>query len=224
MIIHRSSVREKDWVIEAFTREEGRVSFFAPGVRHVASRRAGHVETLMETNLVLSRSKRGNSLSDARVFRTFPRLRMSYERLEIVYDIVKLLRGYTDEGQGDSRLYDTVIKCFMVVDESAKMPVYLREITTVQLLRFLGLLPDLYHCTQCRRKLTAGEFSLMVGNRGFWCVSCGGKNDARATDLVKIVRIFLEAKDVAWKLKFSDLILRDLRHFMQKLLRAQGTT
>ena len=96
-------------IIEAFTREEGRVSFFAPGIRHVSSRRAGHLETLMETNLVLVSSKRGNSLSEARVIKTFPMLRTDYDRLEVVYDIVKTLRHYTGEGQGDTKLYDVVI-------------------------------------------------------------------------------------------------------------------
>lgn len=222
LIIHRLMVREKDMIIEAYTREEGRVSFFAPGIKHVASRRAGHLETLMETNLVLANSKRGNSLSEARVLKTFSNLRADYDRLEIIYDIVKTLRHYTGENQGDARLYDVVIACFKRADAGKEMPLFLREIVAVQLLRFLGALPDLYFCTQCRKRLKANDFSLRSSDRGFWCAECGGEKDENLTAVVKIIRVFLAGKENMFMLKISDATLRRLRQFTQELLRAQG--
>lgn len=222
LIIHRLTVREKDMIIEAFTREEGRVSFFAPGIRHVASRRAGHLETLMETNLVLANAKKGNALSEARVLRTFSGLRTDYDRLEMVYDIVKMLRQYVGEGQGDAKLYDTVIACLDLADRAKVLPVFLSEIVAVQLLRFLGALPDLYFCTQCRKRLHAGDFSLRGNDRGFWCGACGGENDPAWTDVLKIIRIFLAGKEGVFKLQISADNLRRLRRFTQGLLVAQG--
>lgn len=222
LIIHRSMVREKDMIIEAYTREEGRVSFFAPGIRHVSSRRAGHLETLMETNFVLVNAKRGSSLSEARVLKTFSSLRTDYDRLEIIYDIVKTLKHYTGEGQGDAKLYDMVIECLVVADKSKELPRFLPEIVAVQLLRFLGSLPDLYFCTQCRKRLKADDFSFKSDNRGFWCGDCGGEKDEILTDIVKIIRIFLTGKEDIFKLQISDASLRRLRQITLELLRAQG--
>jgi DNA repair protein RecO (recombination protein O) len=215
-------VREKDMIIEAFTREEGRVSFFAPGIRHVSSRRAGHLETLMETNLVLVSSKRGNSLSEARVIKTFPMLRTDYDRLEVVYDIVKTLRHYTGEGQGDTKLYDVVINCLTCANESKETPRFLREIVAVQLLRFLGALPDLYSCTHCRKRLKANDFSFKSHERGFWCSDCGEEKDEIMTAVVKIIRIFLAGNEKIFKLQISDGVLQRLRQISLELLRAQG--
>lgn len=220
IIIHRSAVREKDIIIEAYTREEGRVSFFAPGIRHTASRRAGHLETLMETSLVLVQSKRGSSLSEARVINTFPRLRADYDRLETIFEIVKMLRHYTGEGQGDAVLYDVVLSCLRIVDNEVVLPKFIEEIVAVQLLRHLGTLPDLYACSRCRKKLVAGDFSLRASDLGFWCNACGGKKDVALTDLVKIIRIFLLGKENMFKLKISDTNLRRLRQITQGLLRA----
>jgi len=222
LIIHRSMVREKDMIVEAYTREEGRVSFFAPGIRHVASRRAGHLDTFMETNLVLVHSSKGDSLSEAKAVRTFPRLRENYDRLELIYDIVKSLRHHTGEGQGDKVLYDTVLACLVVAEKYEEMPNFINEIVAVQLLRFLGALPDLYFCTSCRKRLRAGEFSLKSGDRGFWCQGCGEESDPVLTDVVKIIRIFLSAKENAFKLKISDANLRRLHQFTHGLLMAQG--
>lgn len=209
-------------IIEAYSREEGRVSFFAPGIRHVSSRRAGHLETLMETNFVIATSSKGNSLSEARVLKTFSNLRTDYDRLEIVYDIVKTLRHYTGEGQGDTKLYDTLINCLVVADKSKEMPPFLPEIVTVQLLRFLGALPDLFYCTQCRKRLRAGSFSLKNNDRGFWCNECGGESDEALTGIVKIIRIFLIGGENIYKLRISENDLRRLRRLTQGLLRAQG--
>jgi len=222
LIIHRSAVREKDRIIEAFTREEGRVSFFAPGVRHVASKRAGHLETLMETQFVLAQTSKGNSLSEARVLKTFSQLRTDYDRLAIIYDIITTLRYYTNEGQGDAALYDAVLSCMTVADKNTEVPNFLREIVAVQLLRFLGALPDLYSCTRCRKRLKAGDFSLQSNVRGFWCSACGGRKDAALTDVLKIVRIFLIGGENAFKLRVSEDNLRRLRLLTQGLLRGQG--
>lgn len=222
LIIHRSMVREKDMIIEAYTREEGRVSFFAPGIRHVSSRRAGHLETLMETSLVLATSKRGNSLSEARVLKTFPQLRTDYERLEIIYDIVKTLKHYTGEGQGDAKLYDIVVSCLLHANQEKDVPQFLREIVAVQLLRFLGALPDLYSCTHCRKRLKANAFSYKSSDRGFWCEGCGGKNEPIMTDVVKIIRIFLTGNEDVFKLQIPNEVLRRLRQVTLDLLREQG--
>ena len=209
-------------IIEAYTREEGRVSFFAPGIRHVASRRAGHLETLMETNFVIASSRKGNSLSEARVLKTFSKLRTDYDRLEVIYDIAKTLRHYTGEGQGDVKLYDTVIACLGVANQSKEMPRFLPEIVAVQLLRFLGALPDLYFCTQCRKRLKSNYFSLRSNDRGFWCCDCGGESDEVLTSVVKILRIFLVGKENIFKINIPNDVLHKLRSLTQGLLRAQG--
>lgn len=222
LIIHRSSVREKDRIIEAYTLEEGRVSFFAPGVRHIASRRAGHLETFMETNLILSSGSRGSSLSEARVSRAFPNLRTSYEKIEVIYEIVKMLRNYTGEGQGNKILYDTLLSCVTISDQKENPPGYLREIMAVRLLRFLGALPDLYYCSSCRKRLKENDFSLRGADRGFWCGACGGEKDAQLTDVLKMMRIIINGKENIFNLKISDTVSGRLRRITQALLRGQG--
>lgn len=221
LIIHRSSVREKDRIIEAYTREEGRVSFFAPGVRHVASKRAGHLETFMETKLTLAHSKKGSVLSEARVINTFSDLRSDYDRLNFAFEIIKLIRQYTAEGQNDALLYDTVISCISLCSKE-NPPAYLQDIVATHVLRQIGGLPDLYFCTQCREKLAPKKFSLRASDRGFWCEKCGGISDSELTETVKLMRLFIKYPQKSQKLMVPDSILRLTRTTIGKILRTQG--
>lgn len=221
VIIHRSSVREKDRVIEAFTREEGRVRFFAPGVRHVVSRRAGHLETLMESQLVLAHSSRGDNVSEARVLKSFPRLREDYNRLETIFEAIKLIRDYLGESQKDVLLYDVLLGCMEASDKKQEPPDYLLEIVVAHILRSIGCLPDLQTCTQCRQKLEANNFSFKP-SRGFECRKCSGSAQKELTDIVKLLRIFLVNKEAAYKLAIPGETLRQLRKVTRSLLRNQG--
>jgi len=223
LIIHRSTVREKDRIIEAYTREEGRVVFFAPGVRHVASKRAGHLETFMESKLTLARSKKGNVLSEAHVINSFPELRSDYDRLSVAYEITKLVRQYTAEGQHDFLLYDTVISCINTCSKG-NPPAYIKDIVATHVLRQIGGLPDLFFCTHCRAKLRPGKFSLKASDRGFWCENCEEKSDPALTEVVKLMRIFVKDSQKSRKLIICDSTLKRLRMTIAKILHTQGGT
>lgn len=222
-ILHRTSVREQDRVIEALTREEGRIRVFAPGVRQVASRRAGHLEPFMETRLVVARSGRGDTVSEARTLRAFPRAREDLARLHFLFDMARLLREGTAEGQRDPALYDATLALAAAADAGASLPPFLLESAQVQVLRSLGAFPDVYRCTHCRKELRAGEFSLRSSRRGFWCRNCGGRPDLPLTDAVKLFRLFLRHPVPAASLVVSESTARCLKDVLTALVRAHAT-
>ncbi len=221
IIIYRSSVREKDRIIEAYTREEGRVRFFAPGVRHVVSRRAGHLETLMESGLVLVKGKKGYSISEARTINSFPKLREDYDKVSKVFEIIKMLRQHVEEGQKDEVLYDVLLSVLKVSDQENHPPDYLFEIVATHVLRSSGSLPDLFLCTRCRRKLEANKFSLK-NDQGFLCADCGGREDKQLTNAVKVIRLFLAPTSSIYKLSIGESTQRLLRGIISDLLHSQG--
>lgn len=221
LILHRTPVREKDRIVEAFTREEGRIRLFAPGVRHVTSRRAGHLEPFMETRLVVSRSSRGDTIREARVLRAFPRLRERLERLQLAYTLARLLREYTGEGIRDLSLYDAILRLFATADVPRPLPPLLVESAQAQLLKSLGALPDLYRCTHCRQPLRACAFSLRSSQRGFWCASCGGKSDALLTDVVKVLRLLMGNTVAPRSLRVPADVQRRLRAVLRSFFRSQ---
>jgi len=222
LILHGTSIREKDRVIEAYTREEGRMHFFAPGIHHVASRRAGHLEPFMESQIVAASSMKGYFIREAKVLRTFPRLRADIERVNYAYEIAKLLRGYTGENQKDMVLYDSILSLIANLDSPQKIPNFMKEAAEINILRSLGILPDLYRCTNCRAKLQADEFSFKKSHHGFWCSKCAGQGDPILTEVVKVFRFILDRNNRSiYMLRVSPQTLLRMREVVKGLFQAQ---
>ncbi len=192
IILHRTPAREKDRIVEVFSREEGRLKLLAAGVRRFPSRRAGHLEPLMESVIVFSASHRGDSIRDARVLHSFPRMREELRRLRVAYYLANLLREGTGEHLADPRLYDAVSELLLALDrpDARVTPLFLFS-ADIQLLRHLGMLPETSTCGRCRRPLRANTFSFDEKETMFLCRHC--RPDAPVapylTDAVKLLRL-----------------------------------
>ncbi len=195
-VIYRSPVREKDRIIEAYTREEGLIRFYAPGVSHVASKRAGHVELFFETQIVLARSRSGrDSLAEAKTIKAFPRMRESIESLDAAYGIAKFIRSNFSQGHRDALAYDAVIRAVSLLDAGKITPYAALGAAKASLLRCLGVMPDLRLCAACGKRLLADSFSFARREKRFVCADCGGRSDSAATGAVKYMRLLLDSPE-----------------------------
>lgn len=194
LILHRTSIREKDRIVDVFSREEGRLRLLAAGIRRFPSKRAGHLEPLMESEIVVSASPRGDSIRDSRVLHAFPRVREHLDRLRVAYYILRLLREGTPERLPDSRLYDVLLALLRSLDRAdVQMTPLFTLSAELQFLRHLGALPDTSRCTRCRQRLRAGEFGFDSKASGFFCRGCAPslKSAPHLTNAVKLLRVLL---------------------------------
>lgn len=222
LILHRTPVREKDRVVEVFSREEGRLKLLAAGVRRFPSRRAGHLEPLLESVIVVSSSPRGDSIRDARVLHAFPRVREDLARLRAAYYVARLLREGTGERLADHQLYDAVRSLLGALDRPAiqATPLFLLS-ADIQLLRHLGLVPATSACARCRRPLAPGDFSFDEGENAFLCLRCrpAVAPPPHLTDAVKLLRLLHARPIPPSRLKVSDGTFRELSALTGHLLR-----
>lgn len=221
LILHRTPVREKDRVVEVFSREEGKLILLAAGVRRFPSRRAGHLEPLMESRLVVSTSARGDSIRDAKVMDAFPRIRQDLRRLRVAYSVIKLLHEGTADHLPDARLYDAMRALLIAIDRSLQLRTSLWLLSArVQLLLHLGAIPDTAACGRCRRPLVAGEFSFSRESTGFLCRRCMAFKPAPPlTDAVKLLRLLRAQPVPPENLQVPAEVTRELGGILRQLLR-----
>lgn len=221
LVLHRTPVREKDRVVEVFSREEGRLKLLAAGVRRFPSRRAGHLEPLMETAIVVSASSRGESIRDARVLRAFPRLREHLECLMVGYHVAHLLREGTGERLADARLYDAARALLDALDHTDVRVTSLFALSAdLQLLRHLGLVPDLFRCSRCRRPLRPAAFTFDERAPSFVCRTCAPatRDTAFLTEAVKLLRLLMRDPVPPVKLVVHGDVVRELTAVVRRLL------
>lgn len=227
LILHRTPVREKDRVVEVFSREEGRLRLLAAGIQRFPSRRAGHLEPLMESVIAVSSSARGDSIRDARVLRAFPVMRGDLTRLRVAYYIAELLREGTGERLSDARLYDVALALLGALDDlSRPVSPFILLSAELQMLQHLGALPDLTRCGACQRRLCPDAFAFDSHALRFVCASCAPRNAAspHLTDAVKIIRL-LRSRPVPparVRLPLAVLpVIADIMRTLARPLRAQ---
>ena len=95
VVLKRRDYGEADRILTLYTREQGKVSAIAKGVRRIASRKSGHVELFTQARLLLAKGRNLDVLSQAETIEPYAALREDLVRTTYAYHVAELLdRSY----------------------------------------------------------------------------------------------------------------------------------
>jgi len=109
IIIKRRDFNEADRMITVYTKELGKISVKARGVRRITSRRASHIELLNYTSLSLYKASQISILDEAQVINSFSEIKNELTKMGFAYHICELIDGLCPEGQEQSQIF-TLLK------------------------------------------------------------------------------------------------------------------
>lgn len=104
IVIKRRNIGEADKILTVFTRDHGKMSIKAKGIRRVPSRRSAHVELLNHAVLTLHHSMYP-TLTEATALETFPDLKGDLQKVGFAYHICELIDGLCPENQEQRQVY-----------------------------------------------------------------------------------------------------------------------
>jgi len=174
IILKTYPLAEADRIVVFFSRDYGKLRGVANGVRKPGSRFGASLEPLARSRVQFFRKEtselvriRATSLIDSPM-----RLFEDYDRALLAAHVADLV----DRFLPDHEVQDSVFRLFTLVRECLAAG-YSQEITRcyfeVWMLRLAGILPDLFVCSGCRRRLSAGEIrSLQPGLTQVACAPC----------------------------------------------------
>lgn len=116
IIIRRREIGEADRLLTIFTRRYGKVKVIAKGVRRIKSRRGGHVELFNLVTVSLYRGARFDTLTEAEVCDTFPRIRENLDLIGLAYYVCELIDGLCAEHQPNQRVYELLLATMRELD------------------------------------------------------------------------------------------------------------
>jgi len=105
IILKRSNFGEADRMLTILTKNLGKISVVARGVRKITSRRAGNVELLNLVKIGLFKGK-GYTLTEAQSIETFPRIKSN---LAGGFHILELVNKFLPENDPNFRVYDLIV-------------------------------------------------------------------------------------------------------------------
>lgn len=119
LILKRSNFGEADRVLTVLTKNLGKISVIARGVRKITSRRAGNIELLNIVKIGLFKGK-GYTLTEAESIQTFPRIKSNLAISTAAFHILELANRFLPENQPNSRVYDLIVETLKKLEKNPR--------------------------------------------------------------------------------------------------------
>lgn len=136
VVLKRNNIGEADKIITVISKQKGKITFIAKGVRRLNSRKAAHLELFSHASLFLSKGKNWDYLTDIKPLDFFSQIRKKMKLVGAAFQLCQLVYCFTPEHQENKEIY------FLLVD-SLKQINSQGELNSQMLLNFKIKLLDL---------------------------------------------------------------------------------
>lgn len=170
IVLKTRDYSESSLVVRCFSREFGQLTGLARGVRRLRRYRAGALDLLCISELVLQRRPRSglDLIHDAQLIHPFAALDLPYTQCLAGHALAEALLQLTVAGLPEPGLFDSAVRTLRNLHE--------RELLLFlwQLVQQAGHAPSLETCARCGRRLRiqGGAMRFCFGTGGFLCENC----------------------------------------------------
>lgn len=148
IILRRSDFGEADRLVTVFTPDRGKLRLMAKGVRKISSRKAGHVEFFMLTDMLVARGRTWDIISQAEVVEAYRQLREDLDKTSQAYYLAELVDRFTEEHDPNRPLFELVALTLARLSHVEDPYITLRFFE-LHLLGLTGFQPQLHFCVAC---------------------------------------------------------------------------
>ncbi|HET7010637.1 MAG TPA: DNA repair protein RecO [Anaerolineales bacterium] len=217
VILRRHDLGEADRLLSVFTPDRGKLRVVAKGVRRTRSRKAGHLEPLTRTSLLIARGRDLDIVTQAEAIETFPGLRSNLLQVGHASYAVELVDRFTwEEGEGHS-LYHLLVDTLSRL-EGGRDPFAVLRFFELHLLETVGYRPELYRCLGCSAEIQAQDqfFGPVLG--GVLCPACGPRQPGTRALSLSALKVLRHLQRSAFEAAAAPAIRTGVRAEVERLL------
>ncbi|RMF05466.1 MAG: DNA repair protein RecO [Chloroflexi bacterium] len=152
LILRRSDFGEADRLLTVMTPEYGKLRLLAKGVRKTTSRKAGHVELFMLTNMLVARGRTFDIVSQAEIVEAYRPLREDLDKTSHAYYLAELVDRFVEEHDPNVPLFELLALSLARLGH-ADDPFLVLRFFELHLLSLTGYQPQLHFCVVCQEAL-----------------------------------------------------------------------
>jgi DNA repair protein RecO (recombination protein O) len=198
IVLKRRDQGEADRLLTVLTRDRGKLTLLAKGVRRQASRKAGHIEPFTHVDLLVAKGKSLDLVTQAETIEAHRGLREDLWRSTWAYYVAELADAFTQDEDPHDLLFDLVIETLGRLNRGED-PALCARYYEVHLLGLVGYQPQLFRCVQCDELLRPEVNFLSIERGGALCPSHGAHlvdTLALPVSVLKVLR-YLQTRDWA---------------------------
>lgn len=215
---------EADSVLTLLSADRGKFDAVARGVRKPTSRKAGHLEPLTHSTLLLAHGTNLDIITQAQALHTFLPMREDLRRLGGGLYAAELIDRFTVEREESYALFRLLVDTLGRLGDGEHIDLTLRYFEA-RLLQESGFRPQLYQCVTCGEALqpVLNYFSVVGG--GAVCPGCrpaGSGLPAIGVNVLKVLRLMLRAgyAEVA-RLRLDETLMSELESLLRLAVHRQ---
>jgi DNA repair protein RecO (recombination protein O) len=223
IILKRNNLGEADRLLTLYTPYRGKYRVIAKGVRKPTSRKAGHLEILCHSKLLLARGRSMDIVTQAETVNSFPNLRADLTKTSRAYYIVELIDRFTGEGIENYPLFELLLQVLGWFNAESDVEIITR-FYELHLLGLVGYQPQLFHCVRCDETIRPGDNQFSVGEGGVVCPRCWQKFPELSVqpisvNALKVLRYLQQhTLEQSYHLPLNTEIHRELERLMLKYI------
>lgn len=139
IVLRKKSLLNRDVLISFFTKDLGRLTVFAKGVKKITSRRSPHLQTGNLINILVSHRNDHYYLQESRLISGFSELKKDENKVKQLYSFLFVLDRLLPEQQKEARVYNLTKSFLIDLSKSSKTEIIIVEYLTDIMMR-LGYL------------------------------------------------------------------------------------
>ena len=173
-VLKNIKYKDSDKIFTLFSKDLGKISAVARGVRKISSKRAGNLDTLNLVSVCIRENS--NSFSDIEEVKTlesYKDLKKDLKNSLEAYYIIELVHKSVEEGEGNEDLFKLLKKSLDMMQKNSDCS-FVVNYFEMHLMNLLGYKMTLDKCSVCSKKLSKSweKYSFNVENGSFECENC----------------------------------------------------
>jgi DNA repair protein RecO (recombination protein O) len=181
IVLKNTNYRDADRLYTLFTRELGKVSAVARGVRKITSKRSGNLDTLNLVTVKLVKDSRGYyAVDEVKTINSYKNVKRDLELLKKGYYVLEFIHRLVEESHPFDELFDVTKKTLSLLASPSFAPDLSINFFEIKFLSLMGYEMSLTKCIVCERSYNSSaqnwvnsRFSYALG--GLVCDDCSSR-------------------------------------------------
>jgi DNA repair protein RecO (recombination protein O) len=182
VVLKSMNYRESSRILTLYTRDFGKQSVLAKGVRGAKSKLAGVTEPLNYVQAVFYKKENRDLqlLSQCDSLRSWRRLTEDLDRMGPAMAIAELTYAVSHDEEGNGPQFDLLVACLDAINDAKSNAQNVFYLFEVRLLDILGFRPDFLRCGSCGAEIGSEQAQMLAADPaggGLFCGECasGGR-------------------------------------------------
>jgi DNA repair protein RecO (recombination protein O) len=217
LILRRSDFGEADRLLTVLTPDRGKLRLLAKGARKTTSRKAGHVELFMLTDLLVAHGRTWDIVSQAEIIEPYRALREDLDQTGHAYYLAELIDRFTEEHDANKSLFELLALTLARLAYPESIFIALRYFE-LHLLSLTGFQPQLYFCLTCNEALEPVENYFHFADGGTLCPQHGQTRPHAEPLPLSVLKVLRYIQTEPWEKVAKLQLTAQTKQHVEKLL------